>query len=58
MKLQSILPEIKQIRASTEQIIMEVTDDDCPLQIESRGDIVKETGNIKACLLRIEAINI
>ncbi len=58
MRLESILPEIKQIRASIEQIIIEVTDVNCPLQIDSRGDIVRETGNLKACLLRIEAINV
>lgn len=57
MKLESIIPEIRQIRRSLTQIITETADDDSPLQTESKNDIIKEVGNIRSHLVRIEAIN-
>ena len=58
MKLESLTPEIKWIRKSTQQIIVEVIDADCPLQKQSRVDIIGEVKKINDCLVRIEAINI
>lgn len=57
MKLESLTPEIKWIRKSTQQIIVEVIDADCPLQEQSRVDIIGEVKKIDDCLLRIEEIN-
>ena len=58
MKLESLVLEIKQVRRGTQQIIIEVIDADCPLQEQSRIDIIGEIRKIDDCLLRIEAINI
>lgn len=58
MKLESLTPEIRWIRKSTQQIIIEVIDADCPLHEGSRVDIIKEVNKINDCLLRIEAINV
>ena len=58
MKLESLIPEIRQIRKSTQRIIIETIDADCPLQEQSRIDIKGEVKKINDCLLRIEAINV
>ena len=58
MKLESLIPEIRQIRKSTQRIIIETIDADCPLQEQSRTDIIGEVRKINDCLLKIEAINV
>lgn len=57
MKLESLIPEIKQIRRSLSQIIAETVDDASPLQKESRIDIISEVNKIREHLLKIEVVN-